>query len=456
MSFVVMLSTSAFSSAEPALALKLSTVLTREDGKELKARPMAPPPEQRLSNLIQKAWLGNPEIASALATESAEQARLDQARGRLLPQATLTADATFSHLSESAGTVDERYLTGRGIVSYALYNPRLRADVDLADEARQDSRLARLETASDLALRLLTAYLEVNNLREEMRALQFEKQLVANLQAINERRLDGGVGSITEVTESRFRGRLLDTQIEALHQDVEVQRAELRRLSGDPSADAAVLGEVSVLIPLDVATARRDMEERNPTLLRARQAITQAHIRLQTELHADRPNLDLVGQLDWGRDTSSGLGTASQTSSSMNLQLSMPLYTGGVLGAVEREMAALLSKTDLDWRATRDRLDSELLRAYAELKKYEGQVASNTQSLELAMTVSERTRKSFMAGFRGNIDVINAQKQISEVGRDLTKARAGLVATQARILALMGKLDDEAARAMDTWFSPPD
>lgn len=451
-----MLGSPAFAGLEGGLTLKSSIELI-QSRKAVARNFHVLPPEWRLSELIKMALAGNPEIASALATESAEQARLDQARGRLLPQASLTADATASRVSESEGTVDERYMTGRGSVSYALYNPRLRANLDLADEALQDSRFARLETASDLALRLLTAYLEINNLREEMRALQFEKQLVANLQALNQRRLEGGVGSITEVTESTFRGKLLETQIQALFQDIEVQRAELRRLSGNSAADAAKLGEMSLrLIPLEMQAARLQMEEHNPTLLRARQAIAQARIRLHSESRAGWPNLDLVGQVDWGRDTSSGIGTASKTSSSMSLQLSMPLFAGGALGAVEREMAALLMKADLDWRATRDRLQSDLLRAYTELKKFEGQVTSNTQSLELAITVSERTRKSFMAGFRGNIDVINAQKQISEVGRDLTKARAGLVASQARILALMGKLDDEALRAMDAWFTQPD
>lgn len=437
---------------EPVLALKPSTVLTLA-GQSVSSSALVLPPEYRLSILVAKAWAGNPEIASALASESADQARMDQARGRLMPQASLSVDATASRLSESAGTVDERYLTGRGSVSYPLYNPRLRANIDLADEILRNSRFARLEIASDLALRLITAYLELNNLREDIRALEFEKQLVENLQTVNQRRLEGGVGSITEVTESTFRSKLLDTQIQALLQDSEVQRAELRRLSGDQQADAGVLGEVVPrLVPQDREAAREAIEEHNPTLLRARQAIIQARIRTQTEARASRPNLDLIGQVDWSRDGSSGLGTTSQSSSSMSLQLTMPLYTGGVLAAAERESAALLAKAELDWHATRDRLHADLLRAYAELKKYEGQVESNSRSLELAMTVSERTRKSFMAGFRGNIDVINAQKQISEVGRDLTRARAGLVATQARILVLMGKLDDEALRAMSVWF----
>jgi outer membrane protein len=407
----------------------------------------------RLSVLVAKAWADNPEIGIARAVEHADEARITQAEGRLGPQLTLSAEANTYRISESAGDYSRNDHALTGSLTYSLYDSRLLGDLDLARSTKRESELTRLEAASDLAIRLISAYIEINNLREDMRAQEAERTLVMNLRDVNQRRLDGGIGVITDVTESDFRSKILATQIHALRQDIDVQLADLRRYSGDPRADARALGrDAPNLIPAGLDEARAELDTRNPSLMRARQALVSARLKRGIEGKAWRPTVDIVGEVSTARDQSDGVTWTTNTTSLLGMRMSMPLYTSGVLSAVEREMSALELKAEMDVRSVRDRLHGELARAYTELEKFNAQAEAYRLSLELALTVSERTRKSYLAGFRGNIDVINAQRQISEVGRDLAKARAGAVLAQARILALMGRLDEGSLRDLDRCF----
>jgi outer membrane protein TolC len=444
----------AFAESMPSTVLRLSDELTLD--RAASARTGATPSSSSLSSLIERAWREHPEVNSSKMTESASQARIDRAAGLLRPQISLGGAASENHVSESWGSFNEHYLTGQGNLNYPLYRPRLQADLDVARSGREESQEASRETATDLALRIVTTYIELINQRQDRRALEAEQRLVESLLVVNQRRLDGGVGSLTEVTESALRNTLLATQTRALRQDIEVQRLELRRLSCDSGADAGELRDIEIrLVPTDIAVARGELERNNPSLRRARQVAEMARIRRESETKNARPNVDLVGRVEWGRSSVTESGTSAQTSTSLGVQMSMPLYTAGVLGASQREAVAQESKAEYDFRAAKDRLNADLTKAYADLEKFDGQIDANRRGLELARSVSDRTRKSYMAGYRNNIDVINAQRQISEVERDLAKARAGAVLAQARILGLMGRLDAIELRRMDAMFGQP-
>jgi len=440
---------------DPETGVALRSTLALGLAEPAVASGRAAAPGSRLSALVVRAWQENPEVAVSQASVLASQARLEQAQAELRPQVSLRADATLSRVDGADYAVSENYMSGQLNAVYPLYRPRLTRGVSVAEAQVGENREAALEAANALALQLISVYLDLNNLREDLRVIDAESALVDSLRVVNVRRLEGGIGANTEVAESEFRAKMVTSQGQALRLDIALLRDELRRLSHEAAADALELGVIGKrLVPDRLDAARELLEHHNPGLLRAREVTRQASLRRQAEADSRRPTLDVIGQVDVGRSTVTDAGTDTQTTRSVALQFDLPLYTGGLQAAREREMAAAETKATLEALALRERLLADLARAYAELEKAEEQIATYTEGLELARAVSERTRRAFLAGFRDNIDVINAQRQISEVGRDLAKARAGSVLAQARILALTGQLDGAALRALDAYFLP--
>jgi outer membrane protein TolC len=69
-------------------------------------------------------------------------------------------------------------------------------------------------------------------------------------------------------------------------------------------------------------------------------------------------------------------------------------------------------------------------------------VAMNEMSMSDAKKLLSITRKAFKAGNRSNIDVLNAQQQVTDVGGELIKSRVDYLRAQAQIMKLLGKLLD--------------
>ena len=75
------------------------------------------------------------------------------------------------------------------------------------------------------------------------------------------------------------------------------------------------------------------------------------------------------------------------------------------------------------------------------------------RALELALRSADQlvlsSRKSFQAGSRTVMDVLNAEQQRMGVLRDLAQARYMYLISKIRLLALVGAADDEAVAAIN-------
>ena len=75
------------------------------------------------------------------------------------------------------------------------------------------------------------------------------------------------------------------------------------------------------------------------------------------------------------------------------------------------------------------------------------------RALELALRSADQlvlsSRKSFQAGSRTVMDVLNAEQQRMVVLRDLAQARYMYLIARIRLLALVGAADDEAVAAIN-------
>ncbi|WP_298622303.1 TolC family protein [uncultured Zoogloea sp.] len=404
-----------------------------------------------LRSLMASAFRGAPEVSGAEARIDGEVARVDKARGRLLPNVSMAAEDGKGVLSNSGG--DTRMLGYRSVsgqVVLPIYRPRLHAEVRGALVAVEDSRLALKEVQNEISFQVAAAYLEVVSLREDIRSLSEERDLVRAQQRVNARRLEGGIGSVTEVDESALRLLVIQTNLEAVTRDLSFQLAELRRLSGDPAADAVPLKEgvaIPRVVPQSLDLAQDSLRTANPTLNRALLAISSARENLSAQRADHLPTLDMQGYTDRGQNVSGGVYRNS--SSVLSIVINLPIYSGGSINAAETEAAAQLRRTQHDSEVAERRLSSELNRTWGDFTKFEERVKANSEALALAMELAQRTRKSFDAGLRTNIDVLNAQRQISDVRKELIRARSGAVMNQIRILTLLDDLDDRKLEQLD-------
>jgi protease secretion system outer membrane protein len=129
-------------------------------------------------------------------------------------------------------------------------------------------------------------------------------------------------------------------------------------------------------------------------------------------------------------------------SNSYVLQLELPIYSGGRTSALEEEAQALSRQAKHELTTTQHGVMSELQQQYEESRLHLDRIALNKESQREAKKLLKFTRKAFKAGNRSNIDVLNAQQQVTDVSGELIKSRVDYLRAQAQILRLLGKLSD--------------
>src|SRR5690606_9932001 len=160
------------------------------------------------------------------------------------------------------------------------------------------------------------------------------------------------------------------------------------------------------------------------------------------------PQVDLVA--DFGQSNAAhrpeaaqasagfGPGRARGTSSSIGVQVNIPIYTGGLHSSRVNEAVALQQRTRYDYENIRRQAIHHARGAYlgassglAPIRALEAGEPSSRKALAANQT-------GYDVGVRINLDVLNAQQQLFATQRDLAQARYNALMAGLRLKAAAG------------------
>ena len=332
-----------------------------------------------------------------------------------------------------------------------LTQPLWRAQNWIAyDQAKLTAAQAEAEfrqAEQDLILRVSQAYFDVLVAGENLRVVELQKVAIGQQLELAKKTYEVGTATITDVHEAQSRFDLSTAQAIAAENDLAVKQRALAVVTGKEYAAFAALREPVALVspePLDMAAWAQAAERDNPAVV-AQQALTEI-----ASLEADRaraghqPTLDLIataGQND--RSRSQITGTLADTESrTIGVYLTVPLYQGGGTQSAATEAAYRRDAAVSGLDAARRNAAQGARQAYLGVVSGLAQI----KALEAAVVSSEAAlasnRLGYEVGVRINIDVLNAEQQLSAARRDLVKARYDTLLAQMQLKAAVGALDE--------------
>ena len=168
------------------------------------------------------------------------------------------------------------------------------------------------------------------------------------------------------------------------------------------------------------------------------------------------PTLDFVAQYGQSGESASTVSSVGRdsTSSSVGVQLSLPIFQGGSVSSREREAAALYqrSKDDLDNARRTALLNARQL--YLSTLNGITQVAALEQAKVSSQSALDSNKLGYEVGIRINIDVLNAQQQLFATERDLALARYNTILNNLRLKAAAGTLREEDLEEVNRVLRP--
>ncbi|MDD5297183.1 MAG: TolC family outer membrane protein [Rhodocyclaceae bacterium] len=393
--------------------------------------------------------------ASAKAALEAGQEKLPQGRAGLLPTVSLAAGSVWNHQdmstrSQPPGNYLLRY--NNNFYSVQLSQPLFRWQNWVQyKEAQLSVAIANTQfigAEQDLVLRVAQAYFDVLLAQDALETARAQKTAISEQLAQARRNFEVGTATVVDSHEAQARFDLASAQEIAAGSDLEVKRQALRQVTGKvPDALKGLRPDVQIALPqpADMDKWAQSAEQGNLGV-QAQELGLEIASREVERNHANHlPSVDLVAS--YGRNSLSAasnplMPVGSDTSAStVGVQLSMPLFTGGAMVSRDREAVAQKEKARQDLENARRNAALAARQAYLGATSGLAQVKALEAGLTSSMSALDSNKLGYEVGVRINIDVLNAQQQVFATRRDLARARYDTLMAELKLKAAAGTLN---------------
>ena len=408
--------------------------------------------------IYRDAVASDPVFASARAAQLAAAERTPQARAALRPNvsAGLSASLMDSNYRTDFGRLTQTYNSWGPVLqaTWPLYRPQLSDAVSQAQLAVTQSEAQLAQTRQDLILRVTQGYFDVLASRDALEALGASKQAVGENLAQAKREFEVGTKTIVDTHEAQARYDQIVAQEQVALGDLIVKKSALEAIIGRDPGDLLTLRDAPQLDqpqPPAMQEWVRRTDDGNFNVAFARAGAQIAQLETTRARDGRKPTVDLTGSL--GVQRGSGTATTSefytQRSASIGVQLSVPLYTGGLIDSRVREALANEEKARQDLETARRNAAQNARQAFTGVDYGLAQVRALESAEVSAKSQLDSTRLGYQIGVRINLEVLDATTQLFNTQRDLKKARYDFLVNGLRLKSAAGVLEEQDLAAIN-------
>lgn len=420
-----------------------------------------------LADIYRLALENDADLAAAEAEVRAGREAWPQARAAALP--TLTARASVAEVDREVTQTPFSDEPGGGDRPTPPFDDSFRSeefgvelrqplfDWGIPAQLRQGRRrvsIAELDYKSVETLlrgRVMRAYIGYLSAEAERELARAERRAIESDLERTRGRYEVGEVSVTALREARAAFDLSEARIIETRTALDEARERLRKLTGRwfqslPGFD----GQVPLERPEpDSAEAWVDIAlEYNSVYLNALQRADLAREEITHRQSGLLPELDLVAS-HTDSDTSEFVFGQAANDTSIGLQATWRLFTGGRSRSEVRESRALYDRAHAEVEAARRLVASETRNAYRRVESAIARVRALDRAVASARTALDSVEAGFEVGERTQADVLNARRALYGALTDRAKARYGYLSGLVDLKLAGGTLSTDDLMRLD-------
>ena len=412
-----------------------------------------------LIQVYQQALANDATFASARASLAAGRERVPQGKALLLP--TIGLDGSVVKNDGDNSPWNEGQIGSNGsLINGSSTNYRTTTNtLSLTQplfrwanwQTYQQSKLLQAiseaqfaQAQQDLITRVSQAYFDVLAAQDSLELNRAQKTATTEQLASAKRNFEVGTQTITDTHEAQAQYDLVVAQEFAAINDLESKKTALQNIIGAaPTALAPLKPGVVLATPEPAAIDPwvSAAESANYGVVSAELQYESSKREIQKSRAGHYPTLDLVANARRVTNSGSYSGiSGTNNNKAIGIAYSVPLFNGFGVTSRVRESIALEDKARNDLEATRRNAAQNARLAFLGVNSGLAQVRA-LQAAEVSSTSAlESNKLGYQVGVRINIDVLNAQRQLFQTRRDLSRARYDTIVNGLRLKAAAGSL----------------
>lgn len=414
-----------------------------------------------LLDLYKEAVTHDARYAAAKARYLSVQERLPQAQAGRLPKINL--EAGYNYNSVDAETAFSSGHSDYGSYEYGVTatQPLYRKQNDVAIDLAQLEIIkanTQLEIANqNLMLRTLRAYSDVLVARTNLGTVRAQKVAISEQLELAKRNFSVGTATITDQREAKAGLDLVLAEELAAKNDLRVSKEALQELVGGPVSETLAPLKMPVKleapVPSDIKLWVQRATEQSLEMVLAQHEVGIAEARVHFNRLGAAPTLDLVGSIvdNYAGNSSFGSG-AEATAGVVGLRFQVPLFEGGKVNSETREAIAQYDKASLDLEYVKRKVAQDARVAYLDYTTGIARIDALEQALLSTKLQLESTKLGLEVGVRTAVDVLDAEKLLSEARRAMLGAINDSILAKFQLQAVTGRLTEADLVAINDLF----
>ena len=396
----------------------------------------------------------------------ADQQQENIVRGGLLPEVGLSA--TIKRNRFDPDNPQNNQIMGQSIsanssttkqAGLSLRQPLFR--MDLWQQYQQSKTASNLNDSRYLAsqqtfsLKVAEAYFDVLRAQSLIKTLNAEENALQRQMTMMQARLKEGVVARTDVSETiaQYQNAVAN-RIAGENQIINAQE-NLAVILGQrvpPLAPLANDFDAAPPVPNEVESWVELARQKSPQLAQARFQYQIAEQTRKIQQSGYYPQLDLVAQTGWNKQTPSTLFNNDGQNSAIGLELNLPLYRGGrtktAVTQATYQASAAGNQVDLAER----QVGAAVRSAFINLTTDRARIKARKNAMQSSEVVAKASQASYDLGLRTIVDVLLAQRNAFAAQQDYMNARYDYVINMLRLKQAAGQLDQQALAEINQWL----
>lgn len=415
-----------------------------------------------LYEIYQLAQERDPTLRAAAAARDAALEVKPQSRAGLLPVIGLSGDVSRNSYDDRAalpGVANPTYSTNQSY-SLSLTQPVFRWDRWVALE-QADSLVAQAQAQygaaeQELMVRTAERYFAVLGAQDALRLAGKEKESIGRQLEQAQQRFEVGLSAITDVQEARARyDTAVATEIRARNQ-LDSAREQLREIIGEQRENLDPVRDTDFRLVTPEPQQQQSWVDtalqQNPNLAAARAGSEAARQQIQIARSGHYPTVDANASYSYLDSNFGGIRELERNDGTIGLQLAVPLYQGGAVNSRTREARFRFDEARERLDVTQRAIERQTRDAYRGVVTGISEVRAAEQARTSSTTALEAAQTGFEVGTRTIVDVLDAQRALTQAELTLYLARYNYLLNTLRLKQAAGTLAPDDLDAMTGWL----
>ena len=414
-----------------------------------------------LISLYQEALRNDSLLSSARFQNEAAQELVKQGKSLFLPSITMNAsfdkqnkerkfltpnlpsNDLLSGNKANYKTYDYGVTLKQPLFDYSAYAEYKKI---LAQTSLSDKQL--IKTQQDLIFRISKAYFETLLAKDQVDLFQYQRAAIQEQLSKAEAQFEAGLISVTDINEAKTKKALIEAQQISAVQKLKIKKREIQIITGKLPGKLTPLNPVIIFTEIDnladdwITIA----QENNLELQIKKDEIKIAESEIDSRRSGHYPTIDAIasrsrnwdkGGYPYGATKNQGMRSYSDT---IGVEISIPIFSGGMTSSRVREAVLLKSKLEEDQDYLRKEIELKVRDYYLSLQTNFAEIKAYQQAMIAATLQLESTQLGFQEGLRNSVEVLDAQQILFNAKLNTLEARYNYIMNFINLKLSVGML----------------